>query len=102
VRGEVVAIEQVVGSRGDGATYPIVKYIGERGEQRTFRPRVAALALVSVPSVGETVDVLYDETNPDDARIVSFWGLYYLPTVFGGIAALLFGWAVRVLMRAPG
>jgi len=99
-RGMVVSLERLPSGKGS-VLYPVVQYTGERGEKRTLRLQVALLAMASMPSVGETVDVLYDETNPVDARIASFWGLYYLSIIFGGVAALLFGWAVCVFVRAP-
>jgi hypothetical protein len=52
-------------------------------------------------SVGETVDVFYDESNPADARLASVWDLYFWPILFGGIATLLFGLGAGALMRAP-
>ena len=71
---------------------PIVKYTGEQGEQRTFRPRGSATRALIPSVIGETVDLLYDETNPVDVRLASVWDLYLLPIMFGGIAALLFCW----------
>jgi hypothetical protein len=77
-----------------------VKYTEERGEQRTFSPSGSGFGIFHpVHSVGETVDVLYDKTNSADARIASY--LYRLPIELGGIAALLFFWGARVLMRTP-
>jgi Protein of unknown function (DUF3592) len=99
--GEVVALERVSAGRGGSAMSPIVKYTGEQGEQRTFRPRRSATRALIPPVIGETVDLLYDETNPGDVRFASVWDLYLLPIVFGAVAALLFCWGVRVLVRAP-
>ena len=79
---------------------PIVKYTGEQGEQRTFRPRGSATRALIPSVIGETVDLLYDETNPVDVRLASVWDLYLLPIMFGGIAALLFCWGARVASSA--
>jgi hypothetical protein len=38
--------------------------------------------------VGETVNVLYLESDPYDARIESFTSLWLLPMIFGGIGAI--------------
>ncbi len=38
--------------------------------------------------VGETVSVLYLESDPYDARIESFMSLWLLPMIFGGIGAI--------------
>src|SRR5258708_3962749 len=99
--GEVVALERVSAGRGGPAMSPIVKYTREQGEQRTFRPRGSATRALIPSVIGETVDVLYDETNPVDVRLASVWDLYLLPIMFGGIAVMLFCWGVRVLMPAP-
>jgi Protein of unknown function (DUF3592) len=98
--GKVVALEQVYGGRGGSAMSPIVKYTGEQGEQRTFRPQRSATRALMPSGIGETVDVLYDETNPADVRLASVWNLYLAPIVFGAIAAFLFCWWARVAMRA--
>jgi hypothetical protein len=100
VHGEVIALERVSAGRGGSAMSPIVKYTGEQGEQRTFRPQHPATRALMPSRIGETVDLLYDETNPVDVRLDSVWDLYLLPIVFGAIAALLFCWRARVAMRA--
>jgi Protein of unknown function (DUF3592) len=95
VRGKVVALERVpIPNKTLTVFYPIVKYAGERGEQRTIRT-----SAMIMPSVGETVDVLYDEANPVDARISSFWDLYFIPIVAGVIATLLVCGAAHALVR---
>jgi hypothetical protein len=94
VRGEVVSIESM------GKMHlPVIRYAGDQGEQRTFRPRV--ITSILIPSVGDPVDLLYDKANPADVRIASFWDLYLLSIAFGGIGALLLCLAARALMRAP-
>jgi Protein of unknown function (DUF3592) len=100
--GEVVAIEQVPGGRGGSAMSPIVKYTGEQGEQRTFRPRGTVSRALTPSVIGETVDLLYDGANPVDVRLASVWDLYLLSIVLGGIALLLFCWTAWTLMRMPG
>jgi Protein of unknown function (DUF3592) len=96
-RGGVVVLDFQSSNKGS-TLYPVVKYTGRQGEQRTLRPRQTDLALM--PPVGETVDVLYDEANPVHARIDSFRDLYLLPMVLGAIAALLFLRGARTLMRS--
>jgi hypothetical protein len=99
--GEVVGLERVSTGRGGSAMSPIVKYAGEQGDQRTFRPRRSVTRVLMPLGIGETIDVLYDETNPVDVRLASVWDLYLLPIVFGSIAGFLFCWGARVVMRAP-
>jgi hypothetical protein len=86
VRGEVIDLELTRGSPGSGAYRPVIKYTTSSGEQRTFR----SLSGSSPPSyrVGEAVDVLYDRTNPPDARIASFWSLWLIQIIAGGVGAV--------------
>jgi hypothetical protein len=89
VRGEVVDLDwarSISGASGSGVYHPIVKYTTTAGEQRTFRSTSGS----SPPSyrVGEAVDVLYDRTNPADARIASFWSRWIIHIVFGVLGAV--------------
>jgi hypothetical protein len=81
--GEVVGLERVSLGRGGSAMSPIVKYAGEQGEQRTFRPQQSAARALMPSGIGETVDPLYDEINPVAVRLASVWDLYLLPVVSG-------------------
>jgi hypothetical protein len=74
-------------SSGSGIYHPVVAYITSAGERRTFRSLIGS----SPPAyrVGETVDVLYDRTNPADARIASFWSLWFVQIVFGVVGSVL-------------
>ena len=104
VRGEVIDLERSRGTwstsspSSSGAYYPVVKFTTQAGEQRTFRGSVGS----SPPAfrVGETVDVLYDRTNPPDARIASFWSLWLIQIIVGGLGsvfALVGGGVLAVL-----
>jgi hypothetical protein len=101
VHAEVVGIERVPAGRGGSAMSPVVKYAGKQGEQLIFRPQRSVTRVLMPLDIGETIDLLYDETNPVDVRLASVWDLYLQPIVFGAIAALLFCWGARVVMRAP-
>lgn len=50
--------------------------------------------------VGETVSVLYLESNPYDARIESFMSLWFLPLFFGGLGAIFLGVGVNMMLRS--
>jgi hypothetical protein len=96
VRGKVVALERVPipGKASQTWFYPIVEFIGERGEQRT----ISTSAMI-MPSIGQAVDVLYDKANPADARIASFLDLYFKAIVAGVMATLLICGALHALVR---
>jgi hypothetical protein len=83
-QGEVVAME------GTDAKAPVVSFKDRRGIEHQIISSVAS----SPPSfaVGETVEVLYDPANPDEARIDSFFQLWFgafLGLVMGGGALFL-------------
>ena len=106
VRGEVVDLDwsrDTSNSSGSGTYHPIVAYTTGTGERRTFRSLIGS----SPPAyrVGETVEVLYDRTNPPDARIASFWSLWFVQIIFGVVGSVLalvgFGFFVyrRIMAR---
>jgi hypothetical protein len=97
VHGKVVALERVpIPNKVVSLFYPIVTFTGKRGDQRT----IGTSAMI-MPSIGEAVDVLYDKANPADARIASFWDLYFLPISAGVIATMLFCGAGGSSTSAP-
>jgi hypothetical protein len=50
--------------------------------------------------VGETVTVLYLESNPYDARIDSFISLWLAPMIFGGIGAILLALGTALILHS--
>ena len=68
------------------------------GQQTEFDDSVAT----NPPAyhVGETVNVLYLESNPFDARIYSFTSLWLVPMIFGGIGILLLVVACAMFFRS--
>lgn len=85
--GKVIDLEQ---SRSSNSTtyYPVVKFKTKSGQERTFRSSSGS----SPPSysVGESVGVLYDESEPSDARIRSFFALWGGPVILGGLGSIFF------------
>lgn len=71
----------VVGERGVRGTmyYPVVRYQPRRsGASVTFKAK-PGLMWASPFDVGERVTVAYDQGDPQDAKIVSFWTLWLMP-----------------------
>jgi hypothetical protein len=50
--------------------------------------------------VGETVNVLYLESDPSDARIESFTSLWLAPMIFGGIGTILLAVGASMIIRS--
>jgi Protein of unknown function (DUF3592) len=50
--------------------------------------------------VGETVNVLYLESDPYNARIESFTSLWFLPMIFGGIGTIFLAVGARMILSS--
>lgn len=76
---------------------PVVRFQHD-GQLTEFSNSVAS----SPPAyhVGETVTVLYLESNPYQARIDSFISLWALPMIFGGIGAILLAFGAGMILRS--
>jgi hypothetical protein len=70
-------------SDGDTIYYPHVRYLTRSGETVEFTGAVGS----SPPAfeIGEAVSVLYDPAAPEEARIDSFFQLWFGAVILGGI-----------------
>lgn len=92
VPGEVVAIARERGVRGMPLHFAIVRYRPPGSpEPLEFKAKPGLWPLPF--SVGQGVVVAYDPGDPADAKIVSFWTLWFLPAamVALGIACAVAG-----------
>ncbi|NNE82975.1 MAG: DUF3592 domain-containing protein [Alphaproteobacteria bacterium] len=90
--GLVMEIVGERGARGSKLYYPIVRYRSlDQGASVVFKAKPGLWP--SPFSVGDNVTVAYKDDNPDDAKIVSFWTLWFLPGVLivFGLACLFAG-----------
>ena len=90
VQGGASADGTVVGlreSNDDGSTTyaPIIDYFVD-GE--TYEMASSSYSSPPAYHVGQPVQVLYDRSNPNNARINNFWELWLLPIIFVGLAVL--------------
>jgi hypothetical protein len=85
-QGTVVEMISERGARGMSLLYPRVQFWPENaGDQIVFRARPGLWP--SPFETGDLVVVAYNPNQPADAKIVSFWTLWFLPAVmilFGG------------------
>ena len=85
-QGTIVEMISERSARGMPLLYPVVQFSPENwGEQIVFRARPGLWP--SPFEVNDLVVVAYDANQPADAKIVSFWMLWFLPAVmilFGG------------------
>lgn len=88
-------------SDGDMMYYPRVRYVTRSGNPVEFTAAVGS----SPPAfdIGEPVGVLYDPAEPEEARIDSFFQLWFAALVLGGIGlvfATIGGGGALVAFRA--
>jgi hypothetical protein len=100
VPGTVVALELRPDTKRPGnALYPRVRYRDATGDDVVFLGSSGSYPPAF--SLGEAVTVLYDPENRADARIESFWQLWFGP-LFLGLMGLLFSglgnapWLIRL------
>jgi hypothetical protein len=77
-RGEVVAIARERGVRGMPLHFAIVRY-RPAGSREPLEFKAKPGLWPSPFSVGDVVVVAYDPADLADAKIVSFWTLWFLP-----------------------
>ncbi|UCF38969.1 MAG: DUF3592 domain-containing protein [Acidobacteriota bacterium] len=88
--GLVVGFEERAGSRTSSgkslnAYAPIVTFTSKSGAEVTFTEATAGSG--SGIKKGDTVEVFYDEENPQDAKIATFFYLWAAPIVIGAIGS---------------
>jgi hypothetical protein len=90
-------------SDGDTMYYPRVRYVTRSGSPVEFTGSIGS----SPPAfdVGEVVGVLYDPAEPEEARINSFFQLWFAALILGGIGlvfAAIGGGGALAASRARG
>jgi hypothetical protein len=85
--GQVIDLEHRRGtsssSNSGGAYYPVVRFRTATGQEHTLHSNNG-----SSPPSCEAVTVLYDPTNPFDARIKGFFSLWLIAIIFGILGAV--------------
>jgi len=84
--GRVVAYDRPLASSA-GPLQPVVRFSVNRAESHEFRPHFATVW--TGYDLGQSVIVLYDPDNPEDARVDDFWQLWFLPVGTGTFGASL-------------
>jgi len=74
----------------DGTTYaPVIEFVTEKNTTVEFTS--SSSSSYRSYSIGDKIDVLYLENNPNNARINSFMSLWFLPIILGFIGSVFFG-----------
>ncbi len=108
VAGTVVSLEKVRGAKGTPIYYPMVRFQhAEIEEPVMFKSRPGLWP--SPFAVGDKVTVAYPRADPVNARVVSFWTLWFLPacmillgagSMFAGRSALT-KWRCEQRTKSP-
>jgi len=96
--GVVTAIESKRGSKGGRLYFPVVRFDPPgRAGSVTFREKTALWP--SPFAVGDAVTVAYDPARPGDARVASFWTLWFLPVLMAAFGLLCIAAGGHTLAR---
>ena len=97
-QGVVTALVESSGSEGGIVYKPVVQFTTADGQTAGFTGNVGS----NPPrySVGQTVKVLYSPTNPADARIPGFFGMWFVPVFLGIFGATFL--AIGIFMSMFG
>ncbi len=87
--GAVVDLISSIDSDGDTVYYPRVRFRTQAGGMQEFTGSVGSRPAAF--DVGEGVRVLYDPERPGDARIDTFFQLWFLPLLLGGMGIIFAG-----------
>lgn len=92
--GEIVRFNQNVSShRSTGHTSnimtsaPVIEYMVD---EKKYTYESKHYTNFSSYKIGDTVDLLYNKTNPSEAKINSFMELWLIPVILGGAFVLIF------------
>jgi hypothetical protein len=95
VTGTVVDISRERDSEGSVFFHPVVRFTVD---QRTITFRSSS-GSGNPPVIGDSVDVLYDPDDPQDAKLAGFVDLWLGPLVLGGIGVVALTVALVALRR---
>ena len=83
--GVVVDIDSRYDSDGDLSYRPVIEFVATDGDVYQFTGRTGSS---SRPTIGGSIDVLYDPADPQGATEKTFVNLWLFPIAFGGFGAL--------------
>ncbi|MTC71622.1 MULTISPECIES: DUF3592 domain-containing protein [Providencia] len=85
--GIVTDLDVSVSEDKSKSYFPIIEFTTQDNQKIEFRSSMGSSSYRG--SIGQSIDVLYDPTNPHDAVINSFFGIYAL-SIFCGIFGVVF------------
>jgi len=96
VQGTVIQMVWSSNSDGGGGYSPVYQFRAINGQMITVQDSLSS----SPPmfETGQTIDVLYDPENPQNARIKKFMSLYFVSILLGGMGLIFGGIGVVLLI----
>lgn len=82
-----------------GSYYPFIKFSTEAGQEITFRGNVGSNPASF--TVGEQVSIYYDPARPEEARLNTFFQLWFLTVFLGGMGSVFFLIGGGILITGP-
>lgn len=70
----------------EGASAPVFKFTAQNGDGIEVQEKIYRIP--AGYQVGQTVQILYDPQNPDQARMSKSGSLYFTPILLGGMGAV--------------
>jgi len=100
-KGVVIEVRWKSDSEGTLYAYPVFQFIDARtGKEITVVSTFGSTTMIY--GVGQEVNILYDSQNPHNAKIESFWNIWFGPTIVIGLGSIFlsvglipFGFDVR-------
>lgn len=86
IKTTAVVIDLLTNYDNDGDTYtPVFEFKDRSSVTRTYKSSISS----SPPAykVGEKVKIIYDRTNPENIKTISFWGLYRASVILMMVAS---------------
>lgn len=89
-----------IGNNGPMYKFPIIEFTAQDGKTYRFKRDLELNMDFFDYTIGQTVNVIYDTSNPNNARLDQFWDKHFLHIFLGGFGVFLFlfGWIFRRIM----
>ena len=99
-KGIVTAFTSSRGSKGGTVYHPVYTFTTEDGQELTQEDKLGSNPPAFI--VGQEVQVLYSPRNPQSAKIKTFSGLYFTPSILFFTGAVFLGIDILQMIAKSG